>query len=506
MANPAQNVEKLKKDLETCDFVVKKLGERYRVTREGHDGTAYLPVRLSDRHLKEQINLLASRVGFDPEEAERIRDQWSKERFAESLRVQTAAAERAANIRRAEQAARQQEEEATKAASHREETTIATTKIAAKTVTPKAVTPKAPAKRTGRAVKAATPAVEQAARPVSLFEKLYAEAQVIGTGPERVVFTEIDGVQAAELLGLNNFWDPKTEPAPDVPHTNRPYSPLTVNQYAEDMVPSDGSPSRWRKTVQALMFNRSKILDDGQQRLLGLQAAALRKSDYTMPAYIWFDTDPEAFFNLDLGRPRTALDFLGIGRTADRNAVNATANLIIRYHTEGGPDWRRKISPVQLLEFLRDNPQIHESVKVGRSVTAGIDIVPSALAAGHFLAAEAMPDRQSGLTDRLPDLTTDPLDLYFEGLRTGVGMTSDDPRLALHNWARRAAKPNERGKYTNVDKLARVIKMYNYFLGGKSAQFPKFDPKADRFPRPLEVWDPGTKVAFAYRHGLVPKQ
>lgn len=488
VAKDVRNVEQLRADLELCGYAVVKVGERFRVTHPDGGGLSYIPARLNDKHLRPQIKRLHSEVGFDPDEPERIRERQRQSRFAESLRVTHAAEARAANMRKANDAS-----QPGLAAPHREESAIpprsttATRKVAAPAVKP--ATKAAPKK----AVTAKKPASNIEVKPVSLYEKLYAEAIVIPGGTERVVRTELDGFQAAELAGLNNFWDPKSEPIPGV-RSNRPVAAGTVDKYAEDMVPSDGSPSRWKKTVQSVAFDWNDDMHDGQQRMLALQAAAMRDPDYTMPVTIWFGVDPDTFDVWDTGRSRSDMDMLAMDRVKNRNYTKAAAAMVIRF--QAGQDWRLSLSPVRTRTWIRQNPLIHESVLLGVRTAAtkrkpGVDIVASSLAAAHFLFTTALPDRMEALT-------TDPLDMFFTGLRTGADLRSNDPRLALRNWGRK-----NRTDKDSVFQLAVVIKMINAFLTGTNATYPKFTPLTEAFPEPLAEWEPSFKLAFGLRHQIL---
>lgn len=446
----ARNSAQLIADLVACGYTVRHLKVRSRVTHPDRPGETFVPDLLSDDNLGPQIDNLRSKVGYDPDESKRLHREDGKARLERDRKVAPAPV-------------------------------------------PVFSAPETVSAIKAESAPAPAPTVEPAASVVSsanqkLYDRLYAEAFQIPGSKARVIRVEIDAIMALELLGRNEFWTPdKRVKRETYVRSNRPVEPETVKSYNRDM-----AANLWRESDLAIAFDWDGQMLNGQHRLLSIQLTP--EADIKLPFYLWFDLDPEAWDAYDSGRNRTFTDLAAGDQDTNRFLLGATTRLIMKL--DAGQEWRLKVSPVAQRAWKNDptNAVIKEAVRLGQNAVSPKEVKnnASAMAALAFLVMREMPDRKEGMT-------TDPLQMFLDGIHWGENVHRTDPRAALRRRFHGKLEPIEKA---NWFQLATNIKAFNRFLTGTPMQYVKFDPYSEVYPELLKVWEMDQKLAFAKRHRI----
>lgn len=125
----------------------------------------------------------------------------------------------------------------------------------------------------------------------------------------------------------------------------------------------------WMITGEAVKFDWDGRLIDGQHRLGGVVA-----SGKAVWIFVVRDLHPDVQYVLDTGMKRTAADALKFaGVEGSLNAVAAAARLAIlwadgrlKYSTQS--QWSRDVTNVEIVEWVADNPDIHDAVRAADSL------------------------------------------------------------------------------------------------------------------------------------------
>lgn len=230
-------------------------------------------------------------------------------------------------------------------------------------------------------------------------------------------FVTITPAIAAEILLMNT--------------ANRPISSLNVDRYAKDML-----AGRWKLNGETIKISSNGVLIDGQHRLL-----ACIKSGSKFSTLIIRGLDQSSFDTIDTGRRRSAGDIVAIEKIPNANTVAAGSRIVIAVK-KGYLSYRNTVTPSDVMEFIHANPGILRS---SRSVTGTRHILAEGTACGlHFLFAE----RDEALADQ-----------FFEELKTGVGLSINDPVYILREKLIRYKSGKSR--ISAEERLALVIRAFN---------------------------------------------
>ena len=166
--------------------------------------------------------------------------------------------------------------------------------------------------------------------------------------------TEIRQITPAEARSiLDRSEDAAFKTTRGTTYRNRNIVPAIVAKYAKDM-----AAGNWHLTHQGIALDVYGRVVDGQHRLHAIIAA-----DVTVPMQVTLNADPDHFWNIDSGRPRTAYSFLE-GPLAKQRVT--LANALIRLDELGGladhTIARSGWAPHVPLQYLEDNPEITEYV------------------------------------------------------------------------------------------------------------------------------------------------
>lgn len=259
--------------------------------------------------------------------------------------------------------------------------------------------------------------------------------------------------------------------------TNRRSSEVTINSYAGTML-----EGKWPFTHQGIGFTGfleegDAVMVDGEQRCRALVQAATVGAKHNGKQYppepgvfievmVTEGLSQEAALAMDIGRGRTAADYLSMNGETNTLVLGATLNLVFAYHNipYSTKAWRHPyMTPQQRQDFLDDNPLLREAVLEGARL--GRFMTVSSAAAGWFLAREAGEPK---------DIVNDFMDLLY----TGEGLTG--PLLLLRELLINAR--NKKRRLTRGEQLALFIKVYKKWRAGEQIALLAFR-KDENFPR-----------------------
>jgi hypothetical protein len=197
---------------------------------------------------------------------------------------------------------------------------------------------------------------------------------------------------------------------------NKPLDDRTVLGYAHDM-----KLGRWHLTGEPLMFDWNGDLLNGQHRLWACIIA-----ETPFESVVVFGVDPEARIVIDTGKKRTLGNYLTMKTERDAVSLAATINLCFRWdhgNFEGDGTLRGEpmtVNHEDAMEWLTENPQVRESVPVGRAFYKDVRYGRTQAAAAHYLNA-----RVDGVAS----------DEFWRLATTGADLPQGSPILALRRWA-----------------------------------------------------------------------
>ena len=226
---------------------------------------------------------------------------------------------------------------------------------------------------------------------------------------------------------------------------NRRISRERVHQYAEAM-----KRCEWRNNGESIKFDSRGRLLDGQHRL-----SAIVEAGIDIPLLVVRGVDDDSFPTIDTGTKRTLGQTLLLEGYQYAPALASLANLLFVYasgesittHTHHNPTFN------QALEFIKQNPEIIDSVRVGSLSGQRIRCSGQALGFTHFLF---------NLIDKVD------AEYFFSKLRDGDGLPEGDPILTLRNRLGREGSGPKR--LLVEEQIAITIKAWNAFRRGEKIQ------------------------------------
>lgn len=242
---------------------------------------------------------------------------------------------------------------------------------------------------------------------------------------------------------------------------NRPIRDTTVQTFARDMV-----AGHWRQTGEPIKFSAKGVLLDGQQRL-----AAVVRSNVTLPLFVVWDLATEAQDFMDTGRKRTAANMLALSGEKDSATLAAAAKLAIGVASGNPKPASYEATHAEVLEFVKDNPDLRRAVEVTRAFARRTDCSPAIVAYTYCELAKL-----------------DKLEAYDFWFSVGENLAKypGDPALALKRFftdARRNRKtltPNQRLSAIYRAWNARMARLelrgIRTSANGKDIMIPKVRP------------------------------
>lgn len=260
----------------------------------------------------------------------------------------------------------------------------------------------------------------------------------VPTGPEFKI-VDVNPSVALEWLAHN--------------HDNRTVSTDRVRQYADQM-----RRGQWRLTGDAVRFDTTDRLVDGQHRLLAVLEAAAGDTAFSVQMAVIFGLAPETFQVIDTGYVRRPGDVLGFG-TKGRQRMAAMIRVL--YVVDAGADPRNaadlnSVTRVDIADYHEANESLCHAANVrGGELYGAIKGNFTAWAAFSFLAMRATYDTpNAGLVGE-----------FLDGVKYGVGLGAGDPRLAYRNFLMNKRELPNAGHHLHL-----IIKVWNYWLQGRQMQ------------------------------------
>jgi hypothetical protein len=223
----------------------------------------------------------------------------------------------------------------------------------------------------------------------------------------------------------------------------------------------------WELNGESIKVAEDGSLLDGQHRL-----QAVVESGKSIQVLVVRNLPLRAQDTVDTGRRRRLADILMVEGYTDASALAATVNILHRYRIGARLDYSQANAPTpaQALAIVQAEPQIRDSVRVGRNVTKVIGGPIGVFAALHLVFIETDPE---------------PAEDFFTSLKSGAELDRGDPLLRLRNQVVRPRK--DRGYTQSPHHIAALtIKAFNLRRAGRRVEvllyrsneaFPVVDPQ-----------------------------
>jgi hypothetical protein len=283
----------------------------------------------------------------------------------------------------------------------------------------------------------------------------------------KTVTEEIGLTKALSYLEHNKNFDYESA------GTNRPVSHRIINNYALDML-----AGRWQHHHQGIGFDTDGNLIDGQQRLMALVQAATDgaldgdtkvepQPKLKVKFQVTYGLEPQVFTVVDRVRVRSNDQILAMAGYHNSITIAAVARILYLYLHYDYRLWRRvRVTPEDILNLIKET-NLEEYMPMGAKLKVA-GIIPSAAIVAYYICHKAFPDG--------------PHEEFIEGLVSGVGLYSDDPRWALRNFLTKSIRhKHRRNSYTHI---AVYIKAWNEYVMGARRTVISFR-KNERLPIPV---------------------
>lgn len=219
---------------------------------------------------------------------------------------------------------------------------------------------------------------------------------------------------------------------------NRKPKSSKVSAYARDI-----KAGRWLATGEAIKFDTSGRLMDGQNRLL-----AVIEADTAVTFSVFYDLDPASMLVMDTGAARSFGDSLAVNYgTPNKYQVGSIVRWVLGTELNVWRGTGGGFNPTHAelaLRYDRSPLQFDASGARGRDVQlAGLGVA-SAAGTAHFL---------------FDQLDAEKTKVFFDALITGVNLPAGHPALSLN-------KRLTRSRYdglTRQDQLSLFIRAWNAF-------------------------------------------
>lgn len=223
---------------------------------------------------------------------------------------------------------------------------------------------------------------------------------------------------------------------------NRP-----LNQRMVDDIASDIENGFWRLNGETIIVSKEGLLNDGQHRL-----EAVLKTGKAIETAIMFGVERDARMTVDMGRPRSAGNFLAMDQTANANNTAAVCKTLIEYYEgiyrSGGSGGGRVPTKQEIREFYLNNRKrvdIAVSFAVGDKFGRVAGITP--LAAAYFI---------------LHKINSAEAAVFFARMMDGASLKVNDPIL----WMRNRLMAEKKNWIRASEKLEIILRYWNRWRRG----------------------------------------
>ena len=226
--------------------------------------------------------------------------------------------------------------------------------------------------------------------------------------------------------------------------SNRSVRKNRVKNYATQM-----RRGQWQLTGDPIRISSTGRLLDGQHRLL-----AIIESDTAIETIVIEGLADATFTVIDSGLARTpsdALAFAGVGSAAHiapivRIVIGIESELNI-YNSEA----MSLVTRQDIVDYVENNTDaLRWAVSMGSRLDSAVDGIRTAWGVFAIIASTATSVAE--------------VEEFMNGVASGAGLVSGDPRLALRNWLAR-----QRNWHSNStkDNVATFIRVFNTFMNDK---------------------------------------
>jgi len=270
----------------------------------------------------------------------------------------------------------------------------------------------------------------------------------------------VDGDLARDMLQWNQ------EPQHGKAGTNRKASDKKVAEYAAAMLGEE-----WRVNPQPVVYSEAGWQEDGQQRLKAVVLASKTKPDIRVPLTICVNAPDASRLVIDLGKRRTAADFLQMAGHAQTINLAAALKMLWCYDNVAHVDsnaWRRvRWTPHLQAEMIEKNPMVKEGLRVAAKSAHLYSRTPASVL--WYLAYRAMGDGG------------ELANWFMRGLEKGVDPDVVDARYLMREGLARAQSVH---RTRDSDELLGIgIKAFNAWATGSSDDYQFGLRKTERFPK-----------------------
>jgi hypothetical protein len=181
--------------------------------------------------------------------------------------------------------------------------------------------------------------------------------------------------------------------------------------------------------------------------------------------------DEMAILTIDLTKSRTAGDMLKILEYDAPSFVAAGATWVWRYRRNWlkltGGRFRPTVN--QVIEFVRDEPGIQNSVSYGIKASNSLKAVPSGHAGLHYI---------------MSNLDEEDADDFFDKLTSGHELTEEHPISKARNFFIDQLKKNAYDRVSYVHQAAITAKAWNAYRKGEYPKVIRWSP-GGKYPEPF---------------------
>lgn len=223
---------------------------------------------------------------------------------------------------------------------------------------------------------------------------------------------------------------------------NRKLRATMVAAYARDM-----ASGRWQLTGEAIKFDTSDALADGQHRL-----AAVVESGCSVDMLIVRGVAPESQSVMDSGAKRSASDALTLVGAKNPTVLSAAARYALREPAAGLVS-EKVPNPTnsEIADFIATTPGIHHAAELAQHYYPSFDAPPSVLAVCWM---------------RFSDIDLEAAAQFFSAVANNATDGVGDPRSALIRRLANARRSNERLSQTVY--LSMIFRAWNAWRTGTS--------------------------------------
>ncbi len=198
--------------------------------------------------------------------------------------------------------------------------------------------------------------------------------------------------------------------------SNRNVRKGRVVEFARDMLANN-----WHPTGEAIKFDTTGAMVDGQHRCEAVALAAKTKPDIVVNMLVVRNVPPEAQAVMDTNTRRTAADQLKIAGYGNYAMLSAAAKWCVIWDRKVlyADRMLKSVTHAEILDYVKENPQLQEICNyVMNRLNAHIDMPSGYIGTGYYVCWRIAPDEA---------------DEFFARLADGVMLDQNDPILALRN-------------------------------------------------------------------------